>query len=176
MPDASAVWSDGGRWWRVNDLALAHQHRAFERVLHLADVARPVIADEHVDRGRGDALDALAVLVRELLEEVVGQQQEVGLPIAQRRHEDREHVQPVVQVLAERAVRERLLHVLVRRRDEPDVHLDGFGPAHALELALLQHAQELDLRGQVDVADLVKEQRAAFRQLEAALLPLLPRR
>jgi hypothetical protein len=42
-----------------------------------------VVADQHVDRGRGDALDALPVLVRELLEEVVGQQQQVGLPIAQ---------------------------------------------------------------------------------------------
>ena len=46
-------------------------------------------------------------------------------------------------------------------------------PPDALELALLQHAQELDLRGQVDVADLVEEQRAALGQLEAALLPLL---
>ena len=49
-------------------------------------------------------------------------------------------------------------------------------PPSALELALLQHAQQLHLRAQVDVADLVEEQRAALGQLEAALLALLRRR
>ena len=91
------------------------------RVLELADVAGPVIAHQHVDRRRRDALDVLAVLARELLEEVVGQQQDVGLPLAQRRHEDREDVQPVVQVLAERPAGDRLLEVLVGGRDQADV-------------------------------------------------------
>ena len=39
----------------------------------------------------------------------------------------------------------------------------------ALELARLEHAQELDLHGGVDLADLVEEERAAARELEAAL-------
>ena len=56
---------------------------------------------------------------------------------------------------------------------EPDVDLDGFGAAEPLELALLQHAQQLDLRGQLHVADLVEEQRAALRELEPALLAIL---
>ena len=51
--------------------------------------------------------------------------------------------------------------------------LIGLGAAEPLELALLQHAQQLDLRRQVDVADLVEEQRAALGQLEAALLARL---
>ena len=46
-------------------------------------------------------------------------------------------------------------------------------PPSALELALLQHAQQLHLRAEVDVADLVEKQRAAVGQLEAALLPRL---
>ena len=53
---------------------------------------------------------------------------------------------------------------------QPDVGLDRLGAAEPLELALLQHAQQLDLRRQVDVADLVEEQRAALGQLEAPLL------
>ena len=51
--------------------------------------------------------------------------------------------------------------------------LDRLGAAEALELALLQHAQQLHLRLQVDVADFVEEQRAALGQLEAALAPLV---
>jgi hypothetical protein len=44
------------------------------------------------------------------------QQQQVVFRFAQRRHEDREHVQPVVQILAERSVGDRLLEVLVGGR------------------------------------------------------------
>ena len=45
-------------------------------------------------------------------------------------------------------------------------------PAEAAEAALLQHAQQLDLRRRRHLADLVEEQRAAVRQLEAALPPI----
>ena len=48
--------------------------------------------------------------------------------------------------------------------------------AQPLELALLQHAQELRLGHRREVADLVEEQRAAVGQLEAALLARRPRR
>ena len=48
--------------------------------------------------------------------------------------------------------------------------LHGLGAAEALELALLQHAQQLHLRAEVDVADLVEEERAALGHLEAPLL------
>ena len=58
-------------------------------------------------------------------EEVIGEQQHVRLPLAQRRNEDREDVEPVEQVLAERALRDRLLQVLVRRGDQAHVDLDA---------------------------------------------------
>ena len=41
--------------------------------------------------------------------------------------------------------------------------------AEPAEAALLQHAQQLDLRRRRHLADLVEEQRAAVGQLEAAL-------
>ena len=46
-------------------------------------------------------------------------------------------------------------------------------PAEPLELALLQHAQELRLRREAHLADLVEEQHAAGRQLDLARLGLL---
>ena len=49
----------------------------------------------------------------------------------------------------------------------------GLGAPQPLELALLQHAQQLHLRRQVDVADLVEKQRAALGELEPAFLALL---
>ena len=154
----------------MNHLAVAHEHRALERVLELADVAGPVIRHQHVDGGRGNPLNHLTVLARKLLEEVIGQQQHVRLPVAQRRHEDREDIEPVIEVLAEGPLRDRLLHVLVGRRDDADVDADGFGAAEPLELALLDDAEQLHLRTEVDVANLVEKDRPAFRQLEASLL------
>src|SRR5262245_12460643 len=48
--------------------------------------------------------------------------------------------------------------------------MQRLGAAQALELAELKHAQELGLRGQRQLADLVEEQRPAPRELEPALL------
>ena len=45
----------------------------------------------------------------------------------------------------------------MRRGDDADVHLDRVAAADALELALLQDAQEFHLHGERDVADLVEE-------------------
>ena len=61
----------------------------------------------------------------------------------------------------------------MRRGDEPDVDLDGVGAAQPLELTLLQHPQQLHLGGEVDVADLVEEQRAALGELEPPFLARL---
>jgi hypothetical protein len=79
------------------------------------------------------------------------------------------HVDAVVQVGAVLAALHHLLEVAVGGADQPHVDLHRLAAADAFELALLQHAQQLGLEGRRDVADLVEEQRAAVRHLEAAL-------
>ena len=54
---------------------------------------------------------------------------------------------------------DRLLEVAVGGGDDADVDLDRLGAAEALDHPLLEHAQELDLDLQRQVADLVEEQR-----------------
>jgi hypothetical protein len=85
-----------------------------------------------------------------------------------RRHRDRHHVEPVVEVLAEFLARDRLFEVLVGGGDQANVDLDRARSAEPLELTLLQHAQDLGLGRGRHVADLVEEQRAFVRQLEPA--------
>ena len=53
-------------------------------------------------------------------------------------------------------------------RDDPSVRADDLSPAHPHELALLQNTQQLDLRAEAHLTDLVKEQGPGFRQIEAA--------
>ena len=76
------------------------------------------------------------------------------------------------QVRAEPPLADRFLQVPVGGRHHASVRPQRLAAAHALELALLEHAQEGDLDRRRQLAHLVEEDRAAGRQLEAALAPL----
>ena len=79
------------------------------------------------------------------------------------------HAQAVVEVLAERAFADHAPQVAMRGRDDADVHFLRLRGAEPLERAFLQHAQELGLQVEREIADLVEKQRAAVGQLEATL-------
>ena len=70
-------------------------------------------------------------------------------------------MQAVEQVFAEAAVLHVGDQVAVGRGDQPHVDLDRLARADRLDLAFLDRAQELHLRGRRQFADLVEEQRAA---------------
>jgi len=74
---------------------------------------------------------------------------------------------PVEEVLAERGVGRARLHRLERRRQHARVGAQGRLAADALEGAVLEHAQQLGLQWDLEVADLVEEDGAAVRGLEA---------
>src|SRR5688500_19082757 len=57
----------------------------------------------------------------------------------------------------------------MRRSDDADVDLSRARGAHALELPVLHDTQQLRLKLQREVADLVQEDRAAVCQFEPAL-------
>ena len=82
---------------------------------------------------------------------------------------ERDHRQPEVEILAEAPGRQLVsLQVLVRRRQHPDVDIDRIAAAHPLEPLLFEHAQDLGLRGERHVGDLVEEQRAPVGLFEAS--------
>ena len=77
------------------------------------------------------------------------------------------HVEPVEEVGAELAALDRLLERLVAAMTRTST-CAGSRPPTRPDLALLQHAQELGLEVERQVADLVEEERAAVGQLEQA--------
>ena len=113
-------------------------------------------------------LRGLDALGRDATEEVVGDAREVADALAERRDLERDAAEAVVEVLAELAALDHRLQIAVRRADDPAVGADGGRAADALERALLEDAEERDLRARRDVADLVEEERAALGHLEAA--------
>ena len=97
------------------------------------------------------------------------EERDVVATLAQRRQLHRNHVQPVVEILAKRALGHHPGEVGMRGGDHADIDLDRVRVADALELALLQHAQQLGLQRRAHGPDFVEEERAFVRLLEAAL-------
>ncbi len=136
-----------GQVVHLDDVAAAEHHRALDGVLQLAHVAGPGVVLEHAAAASSEKpRTALRVLRRVALQEVLGEQRNVLAPRGQRGDAHLDHVEAVVEVLAEAALLHLALQVLVGGGDEPHVDLDGLGAAEPLDLALLQHAQQLHLR------------------------------
>ena len=111
------------------------------------------------------------VLLAVDLQEVVDEQRDVVAPLRQGGAGHRDHVEPVEEVLAEAAGFDLGLEVAVGRGDQAEVRALR-GAAERFVLALLQHAQQLHLHADRQLADLVEEQRAAvgLREAPGALL------
>src|SRR5258708_20954605 len=169
-----ALAQRGGQIGGADGYALGEEDGALEDVLQLADVAGPRVGGQ---RGQRVVLDGPDVLLQPrvvLLPEVLDEERNVLAPLAQGRQEDRHHVEPVEEVLAEPAGGD--LAGQVARGGGDEAHLDprGLHAADALELALLDGAQGLDLQLQRDLADLAEEERAAVGQPQAPGLRPLP--
>ena len=153
---------------RLDELAVGQDDRAFDDVAHLAHVARPVVLLEDPHRRGIDCRNGLVVALVELGEERLDQQREVVLALAQRRQLDGEDVEAVVEILAQLAVLHGVRGIDVGRGNDADVDGLLLPSAKAAELPLLQHAQQLDLRGRRHLRNFVEKERPAVRELEAS--------
>ncbi len=147
------------------DLARAREDRgALDEVLELADVPRKRVGRECGERRVREPEPRLPELARRLREAVREQEPHVVAARAERREVDRDHLEAVEEVLAERPLARHRREVAVRRRH--DAHRDRHRAraAEPLDLARLEEAQELHLRGERQLAHLVEEQRPAVRR------------
>ena len=151
---------------------LRQDHGALDGVLQFAHVARPAVGQHGGACRVGKAGDFHPVFAREAAQKMIRQDRDVIRAFAQRGHMHRKHVEAVIEILAKLALAHVRQQIAVRRRDDADIDLDGAAATDALELALLEHAQELRLQRQRNFAHLVEQERAVVRQLEAALAAL----
>ncbi len=109
---------------------------------------------------------APAVRPLDTLQDIFGQRLDIVGAVAERRDDDPGDVEPVIKVLAESAGRDLLGEVAVCRRDDARVGAEGLSSADALELTLLDDAEDLDLGRQGQLADLVEKDRSSGRAFE----------
>src|SRR5262249_2185887 len=105
---------------------------------------------------------------RVFLRKVTHEQRNIARASAQRRHANRKDVQAIIQIGAKLPVLDHLDEVGIRPGDQAHIDLQRLGAPQALELLLLENAQELGLQFERDVADLIQKQRAVVGELEAA--------
>ena len=156
---------------RFNHLAAGQDRGPLDHVAELADVAGPVVAFEQPHGGRRHGLHSAVIARVELVDERLDQERQVVLALAERRQREAEHVEPVVQVLAQPSLADGHHRIDVGGGNHPHVHFLLGAAAQAAELPLLQHPQQLHLRRRRHLRNLVEEQRAAVGQLEAAQPP-----
>ena len=97
---------------------------------------------------------------------MVDQARNVVAALAKRRDNNRNDVQPEVQILAELTAIDRFLEVLVGGGNHPHIHFDGSRRPEPLDFLFLQDAQDLGLGLLAHVADFVEEDRSAIGLLE----------
>ena len=107
----------------------------------------------------------------ESIQEESHQQRDVLRPLAERGKRDREDAESIVQVLAERLLADGFEQVAVGGGDDPDIDLPRGRPANSVELVFLQDAEQLRLRLERELADLVEEDRPPIGKLEPADSP-----
>src|SRR6202040_4396754 len=90
--------------------------------------------------------------------------------LAQRWQGYSNHVQAVIQILAKGAALNRSQQKPVGGCDQADVQLNWTCATYALELTLLQHAQQFGLQAGSQFADFVQEQRASLSRLHFPFL------
>src|SRR4051794_36046657 len=87
--------------------------------------------------------------------------------LRERRYPKLDHVQAEVQIFPEAAGKDLGFEIRVGGADQPHVSAAGRARAEALKFPGLQHAQELYLPGDGEIAELVEKERALVRRLEA---------
>ena len=143
------------------NLTLGTQYRQlFGDALQLADIARPLVAHQHVLGLVGQHHLVHAVFLGHLHGEESEQQHDVLAALAQGRHLDLHLVQTIVEVFAETAFADGLADIDIGSCHHAYIGLAHLGGSDGDVLAILQHTQQAGLGGDGQLAYLVEEQGA----------------
>ena len=104
--------------------AVAQNDRAEHGVFELAHVAGPGVVDKHGAGLVADAPDLLGFERGKTLNEMLDQKRDIAGALAQGRDMQREHVDAVIEILAERAFPDHLEEVAVGCGNQADVDVD----------------------------------------------------
>src|SRR5688572_26861442 len=144
---------------------LAERQLARDGVPKLAHVARPRMffpTCEHVGR-------KLARIAAELGPQRAREVRDVAASMTEWWQLDARNGKAMEEIVAEATERDLLVEIASRRREDAHVDLNPAIAADAPDLEALDRAKELRLEREIEIADLVDEERSAVRLLEDTL-------
>src|SRR2546427_5201274 len=176
VPQALGAWRIAA--WERGDHLLPARHEVREdllavlehddspdHVFQLADVAVPRVLEESGDRCRRQLL-VPAVLLVERRQEARREDEDLLFALTQRRDTNLHDVEAIVEVLPELTTGKRLLEVAIGRGHDPDVDVDHAVASDPGEAEVLKDMQELRLKGEGKIGDLVEVDRPLVGVLE----------
>src|SRR3546814_4970786 len=98
----------------------------------------------------------------ELVEEVIGEKRDVAMPFGKRRDADHDFGQPVIKILAEAAVLDHLIEVLMSRTHDTDVDRDRLAAADTFDHPFLDKAQQRSEEHTSELQSLMRISYAVF--------------
>ena len=116
-----------------------HDQRSLHHVPEFTHVPGPAVPPQDIEDIFVDTTDRARVPLVELVQKGLHELGEILHMLAEGRQCDRKDVEPVVEVLTQRAVLQGLQRILVGSRDNTHVGFDRRAAAHGRVLALLQH-------------------------------------
>ena len=119
----------------------AEHHRHLHSILQLADISRPGVLRQPFDCLGGQRFAGEIFLAANFSHEMRRQTGDIRTSLAQRRHLNRNHVQPVVEILPEAALRDAFGQIAVGGGYQADVQANRFRAAQPLHLPFLHDAQ-----------------------------------
>src|SRR5215813_1892126 len=152
--------------WRAQNRLRRENHRTFNEILQFPDISRPRVSQQRIDGIGRDIVDPLVHALSVERGEVPQQSRNILPALPQRRDLDRKYFQTIVKVLAKRALFYHRGQISMRGCDQSHVNLVRTVAAEPLEFLLLQDAQQLGLKFQRYIANLVKKERAFVREFK----------
>ena len=141
--------------------------------MQLAHVAGPVLNLKEIQRFREDGGGIDIEFVGVSGEKVADEGGDVFGSIAQRGDGEGDDIEPVEEVRAEGPGLDHFFKVAMGGGNDADIDGNTGSGADALDLAFLQDAEELGLKGEGDVADFVEKERAIVGLLESSNAQLI---
>ena len=133
----------------------------------LTHVAGPWVFFQQAACGIGNRLGRMVAFPAEGAKKMASQRKDIFGPLPQRNQIDWKDGNSIVEVLAECLFGHAFAQFGVGGCDDAHIHADNVRPAQPLNLAFLQHAQELGLHAKRKFSNLIQKQRSAMCGVDA---------
>src|SRR5262249_39966566 len=134
---ARVIFESGWKILNVDKIVRSQRDRAFNTVLKLTNISRPVICKHRIHR----CLTNLHVLFgSNFVEEVVNQRRNIRSPLSQWWQLNGDYIQTKEQIFPKRSFFICCLQISIRSGNNPHVDFDSLIASHWSKFLLLQHS------------------------------------